>query len=261
VDIYGPAGSWEHARAAYRGPLPFDGSTVLDVLNRSGVGLCLHREEHREAGIPTLRIFEIACSGAIGICQEHPFIRKSFGDMVLYLDEGLNPEALAAQIDEHMRWIETHHAEAVEMSRRAHAIFERDFTLEVQLREIGRRHQELLAAKGLSKSERPPSRGRVQVIVRAGGRSPAMLARALASIAEQTYPDVSVLVVRHGPVDTGPALAACRGRIEVEVIDLPPAARDRTVSGRGWALPPATSWPTSTTMTSGSRTTWRRSFR
>src|SRR5712691_6510841 len=51
-----------------------------------------------------------------------------------------------------------------------------------------------------------------------------MLARARARIAEQTYPEVRALVVRHGPVGLGPALAAVRGRLEVEVIDLPPGS-------------------------------------
>jgi hypothetical protein len=221
VDIYGPTGCWAHAGAAYRGPLPFDGESVLDVLNRSGAGLCLHRPEHREAGIPSPRVFEIVSSGAIAICQDHPFVREKFGDSVLYLDAALDPGALVTQIGDYMNWIAAHRSEALEMSRRAHAIFEREFALEVLLAEVGRRHQELLSARGLSKSERPRSRGHVQVVVRAGGRPPAMLARALESIAEQTYPDVSALVVRHGPVDIAPALSVRRGHLEVKVIDVP----------------------------------------
>jgi hypothetical protein len=221
LDVYGPLGRWSHATQAHRGPLPFDGESVLDVLNRSGVGLCLHRPEHREAGIPSLRIFEIACSGAVAICQEHPFIREKFGDAVLYLSDGLEPDALAQQIEDRMRWIEAHRKQAVEMSRQAHAVFERHLSLETCLQEIGRRHPGLVAAKGLSRSHRPRSQGHVQVVVRTGGRPAAMLARALSSIAEQTYPDVSALVVRHGEVDVEPALAACRGRLEVEVIDVP----------------------------------------
>src|SRR5207249_3501327 len=59
MDLYGPEGRWGHAMAAYRGPLPFDGESVLDVLNRTGVGLCLHSPEHREGGIASPRIFEI----------------------------------------------------------------------------------------------------------------------------------------------------------------------------------------------------------
>jgi hypothetical protein len=230
VDLYGPHGRWAHAGAAHRGPLPFDGESVLTALSRSGVGLCLHRPEHIGAGIPSARIFEIVSSGAVAICQEHPFIRRMFGDAVLYLPDGLEAEALAGEIEERFHWIESHREQAAEMSRQAHAVFERHLSLEKCLEEIGRRHLGLVEAKGLSRSRRPRSQGHVQVVVRTGGRPAAMLTRALSSIAEQTYPDVSALVVRHGEVDLKPALAACRGRLEVEVIDVAPGrSRSRSL--------------------------------
>ncbi len=222
LDVYGPSGRWGHAAVAYRGPLPFDGESVLDVLNRSGAGLCLHRPEHRETGIPSPRIFEIAASGAIAICQKHVFIEEKFGDSVLYLDEGLGPAQMAAQIGERFNWIAENREKAEAMSQRAHAVFEREFSLEILLEEIGRRHCEVRVAEGLRKSARPSSQGHVQAIVRAGKRSPAKLSRALASIANQTYPDLSVLIVKHGPQDIESALGACRPGCKVEVIEVPP---------------------------------------
>jgi len=235
VDVYGPAGRWAYAAAAYRGPLPFDGETVLDVLNRSGIGLCLHRPEHREAGIPSPRIFEIVASGAVAICQDHPFIRETFGDAVLYLDDGCDPAAMAAQIEARVRWIAANRDQALAMSQRAHALFQRDLSLETLLAEIERRHQALIEAKGQSRSGRPRSQGHVQVVVRAGERRVALLTRALTSIAEQTYPDVSVLVVRHGEVDLEPALAVVRDRVDVEVVDVPKGSRRSTALWAGLA--------------------------
>ncbi len=221
-DVYGPSGRWGHAAVAYRGPLPFDGESVLDVLNRSGAGLCLHRPEHREAGIPSPRIFEIAASGAVAICQRHVFIEEKFGDAVLYLDEELGPAQMAAQIAERFKWIGEDREKAEAMSQRAHAIFEREFSLETLLEEIGRQHRELVNTKGLSKSARARSQGHVQAVVRTGRRSPAKLSRALASIANQTYPDLSVLIVKDGPQDIEYALGSCRPGSKVEVIQVPP---------------------------------------
>ena len=223
-DVYGPAGRWPSAAVAYRGPLPFDGATVTDVLNRSGVGLCFHRAEHREAGIPNARIFEIVSSGALAICEEHPFVRQTFGDSVLYLPAAADADATCASIDDQMAWIRSHRAEALEMSRRAHAIFSRSFSLEKLLENVGREHERLTESKGSSEDHPPQTQGHVQVVIRTAGRSSRMLSRALKSISAQTYRDVSVLIVRRGTPDIAEALASCPSHLEVEMVDLPAAA-------------------------------------
>ena len=106
MDIYGPKGAWTYLSHSYRGALPFDGSSLLDALHSAGVGLCLHRQEHCAAAAASSRIFEIVASGAIAICQEHPFIREAFGNSVLYLDPAASIAQAAPQISEYMRWIE-----------------------------------------------------------------------------------------------------------------------------------------------------------
>jgi hypothetical protein len=55
-DVYGPAEAWSHASSAHRGTLPFDGRSLIQAIARAGAGLCLHRDEHRLSGTPSLRI-------------------------------------------------------------------------------------------------------------------------------------------------------------------------------------------------------------
>jgi Glycosyl transferase family 2 len=222
VDIYGGEGAWSYLKHSYRGVLPFDGSSILTALNRAGAGLCLHKEEHRQTATPSLRIFEIAASGAVAICQEHPFIREAFGDSVLYLGPTLNTQETVRQISEHMRWITLHREEALAMSRRAYKIFAEGYSLERLLSQIAPHHQKLISEKGFVAGPVGRGRGveRVQFIVRVGNSGLAAAERALNSIAGQTYPHVAAIVVKQVEV------AGLRGllkkyerRFPVEVVD------------------------------------------
>ncbi len=221
VDIHGPKDRWRHLGKTYRGSLPFDGKSLPEALHRAGVGLCLHREEHCAAGTPSLRIFEIAASGAIAICQEHPFIRDAFGDSVLYLDRSLDAAALAAQVGEHMRWIGSHRDEALAMSRRAHAIFESRFTLETLLEGVAKEHRKLLPAKAFVPTRSPaaPASPRVQFVVRAGERSLRTLRRALDSLAAQTSGGVGAVLLRYQDLDLTEIVDAYRGTLPLTIVD------------------------------------------
>jgi hypothetical protein len=221
LDVYGPRDRWPYLRASYRGILPFDGTSVPEALHRTGVGLCLHRDEHRAAGTPSIRIFEIAASGAVAICQEHPFIREAFGNSVLYLDPALDTPGLAAQVTEHMRWIGSHQDEAIAMSRKAHAVFQDRFTLELLLQAVAGEHEKLVAAKAFvaPPAKARPASPRVQYIVRAGARSPRTLPRALASLAAQTAPGVGAIIVRHEEVELGEVLGPYRGKLPLEIVE------------------------------------------
>jgi hypothetical protein len=222
VDIYGGEAAWNYLKHSYRGVLPFDGSSILTALNRAGVGLCLHKEEHRQTATPSLRIFEIAASGAVAICQEHPFIREAFGDSVLYLNPTRNIDETVQQISEYMRWITLHREEALAMSRRAYTIFAEDYSLEKLLSQIAPHHQRLIIEKGLVAS--PVRRGqggeRVQFIVRVGNHGVKAAERALDSLADQTYPHVAAIVVKQ-PEVTGlrDLLKKYEHRFPIEVLD------------------------------------------
>jgi glycosyl transferase family 2/glycosyl transferase family 1 len=202
LDIYGPQTAWSHIRRSYRGTLPFDGVSILNALNAAGVGLCLHREEHCAAGAPSSRIFEIAASGAVAICQEHPFIRDTFQDSVLYLERTDDPVRLTQQISEYMQWIAQNPEDALKLSRRAYDIFSQNYTLEKLLADLAPPHQQLVERKKFTPSTSPKILGdkSAQFIVRVGDREAAYVERALESISCQSYSRVGAIVVQYREV-------------------------------------------------------------
>jgi len=153
MQVYGNENGWQYLTSSYKGALLFDGVAVVKTLNQAGVGLCLHRDEHCKAHIPSMRIFEIAASGAIAICDEHPFIQENFGDSVLYLSSNLNTDERLQQISEHLRWIKNNPKKALEMSREAHRIFVDNFSLEKLLLGLLPYHKQLIEKKGFTARE------------------------------------------------------------------------------------------------------------
>lgn len=202
VDIYGGEAAWSYLKHSYRGLLPFDGSSILTALNRAGVGLCLHKEEHIRCATPSLRIFEIVASGAIAICQEHPFIREAFGDNVLYLDSTPDIDGTTRQISEYVDWITTNQEAALKMSRRAYDIFAESYSLEVLLSGIAPYHQKLSGAKGFlpNSAVQQPGAPRVQFIVRVGDKGIDALERTLDSIANQPDARVAAIIIKYREV-------------------------------------------------------------
>jgi hypothetical protein len=118
---------------AFKGPIEFDGESVINLISELGVSLILHSETHRNNKIPSGRIFEAAAASAVIISDLNPFIIEHFGDSVLYIDQDLSGEEMFEQIDAFMIWIQTHPEEALLMAQRAHQIFEENFLLESQL--------------------------------------------------------------------------------------------------------------------------------
>jgi hypothetical protein len=118
---------------AFKGSLPYDGTSVIKKISEMGVCLVLHSKTHLKHEIPSGRIFEAAAASAVIISDLNPFVMKHFGDAVLYVNEELSGEEVFEQIDSHMRWIQKKPDEALKMAYRAHQIFEDCFTLEQQL--------------------------------------------------------------------------------------------------------------------------------
>ncbi len=202
LEIYGPKSAWTHIKHSYRGVLPFDGVTILNALNTAGVGLCLHRKEHCDAATPSSRIFEIAASGAVAICQEHPFIKNVFQDSVLYLECTDDAQRLTGQISGYMQWIAGNPEGALRLSRRAYDIFAQNYTLEKLLADLAPRHQQLVERKKFTPNRSPKALGdkSAQFIVRVGDRGVGYVERALDSIACQSYPQVGAIIVQYKEV-------------------------------------------------------------
>jgi glycosyltransferase involved in cell wall biosynthesis len=197
MQVYGPSETWKYLRSSHKGSLEFDGASVISTLNKAGIGLCLHKQEHIDEAVPSMRIFEIVASGALAICQEHPFIEKAFGDSVFYIDSNLSPREQVSQISTHVQWVQDNQQKALEMSMRAHQIFMEKYTLENLLLKITPYHQELIAKKGFIKIENSTQNSDkfVDIIVRVGDRSERIVRRCLESIASQTYNNIRVILV------------------------------------------------------------------
>ncbi len=200
MEVYG--NKWNYLKKSYKGVLPFDGVSVLDTLRRAGVGLCLHKTEHRDAETPSMRIFEIVASGAIAICGEHKFIRNAFGDTVLYVDTNAGIDEQIRQISNHIDWIKNYPQAALAMSEQAHAIFLKSYTFEQLLLGIVPHHQDLIQKKGFVKSNFEPQflPKQIQFIVRIGDHNLSMIKRCLDSIVNQTYGNVAVILVQYKEV-------------------------------------------------------------
>lgn len=230
IEIYGNPAGWTYLDSAYRGSLPFDGSSVLKALSQAGVGLCLHRPEHTQAGVPSMRIFEIIAAGAIAICGEHAFIRANFADTVLYLNPDSDAAAQVAQITAHLAWIQSHPKAALEMTHAAHKIFIEKFALETLLKNLQAQHENLFSAKRRTYPTVKPAEpetsiassahSSVQLILRIADRDPVKLQSTLNSVQAQTHQNISILVTKHQKFDElSSILQAYQEHLSIQVIE------------------------------------------
>ncbi len=110
--------------------------SLIELQRKGGIALVLHNLEHFVAGIPTSRLAEGIMSGSVVISDNHPFLRKYFGDNILYFDSFQTIDNMYSQIKTHIDWIRSHPQEAEVMTRNAYDIFLKDWTLEVQLQRV-----------------------------------------------------------------------------------------------------------------------------
>jgi hypothetical protein len=219
MDVYGNAEGWKHLQFAYKGALPYDGLSVLNTLNQAGVGLCLHREEHRRAELPSMRIFEIVASGAIAICGDHPFIRSAFGDTVLYIDPDADIADQINQISQHILWIKDNAAEALAMSQAAHTIFSERYSLEKLLLGILPYHDQLIKNKGFFNVQ-ANARSTVQYIIPISSNNLQTIKLTLDSIAQQTYKNTQAIFVKtNHELDVDAMVQDYAQKISLQVID------------------------------------------
>jgi hypothetical protein len=235
--VYGKADGWTYLTQSYQGSLPYDGVSVLKTLNQAGIGLCLHRAEHRHTALPSMRIFEIVASGAIALCGEHPFIREAFGDSVLYLDPDASADDQLQQITEHMSWIRHHPNDALAMSKQAHAIFQERYALETLLQTILPHHERLVAQKGFALAAPSPSQQpSVEFILCVESGQPDLLNQVrsqLTMIQQQTYPNVGVILVKPQATDLDLVHHDDGDRLSIRVVNCPESTYHSTAIWAG----------------------------
>ena len=119
--------------SGYMGKIPFDGQSVIDILQQNGIILILHSDVHNREKIPSSRIFEAAAASAVIISDENEFIKNHFGDSVFYIDTSRSSIEIFNQIKSYMDLIIQKPEEAWEKARKAHEIFEEKFRMTDQL--------------------------------------------------------------------------------------------------------------------------------
>lgn len=192
---HGPADGWRHLGAGYAGPLPFDGQALLGVANRCGIGLCLHLPGHTAAGLPNMRVFELAAAGALIVCGRHPFIEEHFGDSVLTVDADAPVETVADAVVAHVHWARATPEAANARAARSQAIFLERFTLE----RLMEGWPALLAAVRVSCGFTPvsfPATGEtVQYVLPVSGAPTDALRHTITSVAAQSHRSVGLILV------------------------------------------------------------------
>lgn len=230
INIYGPVGSWKDYPEAYRGSVPFDGNAVTLTLRKHGVVLCIHKDEHRIADTPSMRMFEAAAAGCVIITDEIPFAKRTLGDSVFHIDLKDPPELNLQKVAGILKWVDANPAHANEMARRSHEILNKEFSIEALLGrtcsfisdciERGVQRDALTEKHFLPAGDSRATEPLIDVIVRAGGRDVSKLRRALRSIAKQTVGRYRVLLVDFkGRADIAACAAAeATARMQIEYL-------------------------------------------
>jgi Glycosyl transferase family 2 len=200
--LYGPPQAWADRGASYRGTLPFDGVSVIGAIRDAGIALCLHKAAHREANCPSTRLFEAAAAGALIITDDFDFPREWFRDSVLYVDAELPAPMVVEQIVSHVEWANRNPQAATRLALRSNELFRRCLTLESMLKPLPhfidrvRECRRMVVVEGSTDKPQPT----VEYVVRIGSRPTTTLARALDSLAAQTYQAIAVILVQFHPI-------------------------------------------------------------
>lgn len=196
ISVFGPRDSWHELDGSiYKGEVPFDGISLLRTYHEAGIGLALHHGYHNHEGLPSMRPFEIAASGAVMISDQNEFIHEAFGDNALYIDTSLEAEEVVEQIEVHTNWLKGHPQQAQELAKACHDIFVKKYSLEIILQNMISDIESYRSTEILSIAKEVPV---VEIIVRTDGVDRKKLFRALLSIKQQTYQEVTALIVYRG---------------------------------------------------------------
>ena len=212
LNIYGPRQSWPDKPHAYRGDIPYNGEAIFSTLSGHGIALCLHKEDHRLANMPSMRLFEAAAAGCVIIADDLPFARSLLGNDAFYLDLSEDDASLCEKVVGFTRWTNQNQGKANQMAKASNEIVGKAFGLEllveraVEFSEVVRRQGRTKRARAvdqtiLTKDPRQPPEGtlsptpHVDIILRAGGRPVELVRRALRSIVAQEAGRYRVLLV------------------------------------------------------------------
>lgn len=123
LDVYGPkvirgVKVWEGYKG-YRGPIPFDGRTVIDKIAKAGACLVFSSEAHIRSGIMSNRLFEAMAAGAVVIADEHPFVEQALGRDYVRVPSSLPTPERAALIADALNRFRSSPTEAIALATAA----------------------------------------------------------------------------------------------------------------------------------------------
>jgi hypothetical protein len=151
-------------------------------------------------GTPSSRLFEAAAAGAVIITDDFSFPREHFKDSVLYIDMEASERKVADGIKHHMDWIRLHPEQADKMAEDSHKIFRDKLCLEHLFRNLEEfadtvkktaRYYPVMLPPVAKEDEYPL----VEYVVRVGTQSGSSLQKSIASLRNQTYPDIGIILV------------------------------------------------------------------
>ncbi|OYW20448.1 MAG: hypothetical protein B7Z52_02280, partial [Burkholderiales bacterium 12-64-5] len=151
--IYGPQKIrgirvWEGFKS-YVDEIPFDGASVIERIAEAGIALVLSSDAHKDAEMMSNRLFEALAAGAVVIADENSFCKKHFGDTLLYIDTTLSAKKVVQDILAHVAWIKANPEAAIDLARRAQAIFMAHYRMDQSIEAI---YARLEAQKALPKN-------------------------------------------------------------------------------------------------------------
>jgi hypothetical protein len=126
------------------GAIPFDGASIIKNLQQHGIVLVFHSDIHNREGIPSSRIFEAAAASTVIISDENDFVKKHFGDSVFYINTTESEESIFNQIQSHIQTIYEDPENALNMAKKSHEIFSKSFSMESQLINLEKMHNEVI---------------------------------------------------------------------------------------------------------------------
>lgn len=195
VSFYGDPAKWARFGTDYKGKIPFDGISIFQKINAAGVALCLHRAEHLQNGVPSMRIFESAAASAVVITENSSWAKRHFGESVLYVDQDASDKEKARQVIEHFEWIRSHPSEALALAMQANSIFNEHFSLEKFLVHLPDFLHQVKDTGRFIESKQDSASSKVEAIVRIGGRDLSYVERCLDSLAAQSHANLGLILV------------------------------------------------------------------
>jgi hypothetical protein len=139
--IYGPRvfqgmRPWDGYKS-YEGELPFDGGrSMIKAINNCGISLVLSSNSHRVAEAATNRLYESLAAGAVIISDDNEFVKREFGDSILYIEYSSDCQFMKNQILDHLEWVTNNKQLSLKKAEVAQKIFTEKFCLRKQMESL-----------------------------------------------------------------------------------------------------------------------------